>query len=218
MRRIPVMVLAVLAPGVGFLYAWSRFGEEQGPSSVVSVIIEGPEKHLVTREMAEASRGMCGRKAPEFARDASDGKMYALEELTRRGPVILTFIKDGCPCSEAAQPFFNEVRTAYPGATILGVVDVGPGEARRWAARFRVSYPLLLDPGLDLVWAYGVENSAYVILVDPTGRIAGHWPGYSASMLQELGAMLARLSASEEKPLDLSDAPDELYTGCPYDL
>ena len=218
MRQLPVVVFAVLAPSVGLIYAWSRFGEEQGPSSVASVIIEGPAKHLVTRKMAEASRGMCGRKAPEFARDASDGKTYALEELTRRGPVILTFIKDGCPCSEAAQPFFNEVRAAYPGATILGVIDVGSVAARRWAARCRVSYPLLLDPGLDLVRAYGVENSAYVILVDPTGRIAAHWPGYSASMLQELGEMLARLSGSEEKPIDLTDAPDELYTGCPYDL
>src|SRR5208337_4269472 len=50
--------------------------------------------------------------------------------------------------------------------------------------KIRVSYPLLLDPNLQLVRAYGVENSAYVVLVDQKGQIMMDWPGYSASMLQ----------------------------------
>ena len=132
--------------------------------------------------------------------------------------MVLTFIKIGCPCSEAAQPFFNRLRAAYPHARILGVIDGDLGPANLWAKKIRVSYPLLLDPNLQLVRAYGVENSAYVVLVDQKGQIVMHWPGYCASMLQELGATLALLTRSAVRPIDTVDAPVEFYSGCPYDL
>ena len=45
-----------------------------------------------------------------------------------------------------------------------------------------------------------------------------HWPGYSSSMLQELGATLAVLTCLAVRPIDTVDAPVEFYSGCPYDL
>jgi hypothetical protein len=77
---------------------------------------------------------------------------------------------------------------------------------------------VLLDPDLKLVRSFGVENSAYVIVVDRHGRIAMHWPGYSASMLQQLGAALASMTGTPFRPIDTLDAPADLYTGCPYAL
>ena len=47
---------------------------------------------------------MVSRQAPDFSKKAADGENYVLRELIRHGPVLLTFIKIGCPCSEAAQP------------------------------------------------------------------------------------------------------------------
>ena len=73
-------------------------------------------KHVVTPSMAEASRGMVFRQAPAFTLKATDGAEYSLGELIHEGPLLLTFIKIGCPCSEAAQPFFNRLRAAYPHA------------------------------------------------------------------------------------------------------
>ena len=98
------------------------------------------------------------------------------------------------------------------------MIDGDLGPANLWAKKIRVSYPLLLDPNLQLVRAYGVENSAYAVLVDQKGQITMHWPGYCASMLQELGANLARLTGSAVRPIDTVDAPVEFYSGCPYDL
>ena len=179
---------------------------------------KGDGSHVVTVPMADASREMVGRAAPAFAKSTTDGEIHRLDALLRRGPVILTFIKQGCPCSEAAQHFFNALHDAYPGTSIRGIIDVDADAAKRWATRFGVTYPLLLDPGEELVRAYGVENSAYVVLIDPRGRIAKHWPGYSQSMLRDLGALMAGMTGSAEKTLDLADAPTEMYTGCPYGL
>lgn len=219
MRQSAIILFAFPVLGVGFLYAWVRMSSEtdifgKSPTEVPGV----PAKHIVTPRMSEASRGMVSRQAPDFSKKATDGENYALRELIRQGPVLLTFIKIGCPCSEAAQPYFNRLKTSYSQARILGVIDGELGPANLWASKIRVSYPLLLDPDLELVRAYGVENSAYVILIDQQGRLAMHWPGYSASMLQELGASLARLTRSIPRLIDVSDAPGELYTGCPYDL
>ncbi len=161
---------------------------------------------------------MVFRQAPAFTLKATDGAEYSLGKLIREGPLVLTFIKIGCPCSEAAQPFFNRLRVAYPHARILGVIDGDLGPANLWAKKIRVSYPLHLDPNLQLVRAYGVENSAYVVLVDQKGQIMMHWPGYCASMLQELGASLSRLTGSAVRPIDTVNAPVEFYSGCPYDL
>ncbi len=219
MRRSTIILFAFPILGVGFLYAWVRLSSEtdllgKPPTEVPGV----PARHVVTPSMAEASRGMVLRQAPAFTLKATDGAEYSLGELIREGPLLLTFIKIGCPCSEAAQPYFNRLRAAYPHARILGVIDGDHGPANLWAKKIRVSYPLLLDPNLQLVRAYGVENSAYVVLVDQKGQIMMHWPGYSASMLQELGATLAGLTRSAVRPIDTLDAPVEFYSGCPYDL
>jgi len=204
---------------LSILYACFRLSSELGnwenPTTIITV---ETAKHVVTPSMAEASRGMVFRQAPAFTLKATDGAEYSLGELIREKPLLLTFIKIGCPCSEAAQPFFNRLRAAYPHARILGVIDGDPGPADLWAMKIRVSYPLLLDPNLQLVRAYGVENSAYAVLVDQKGQITMHWPGYSASMLQELGASLARLTGSAVSPIDTVDAPVEFHSGCPYDL
>jgi len=219
MKRFGAMGFVFIMSALTVMYGWFRLSSEigswEGPP--ISIPVEST-KHLVTPRMAEGSRGMVLRQAPEFTMKATDGADYCLRELIRQGPVLLTFIKIGCPCSEAAQPYFNRLRAAYPHAKILGVIDGELGPANLWGQKIRVSYPLLLDPDLQLVRAYGVENTAYVVLVDQKGQITMHWPGYSASMLQELGATLARLTRSAVRPIDTLDAPVEFYSGCPYDL
>lgn len=219
MTRLATAGLCAGCVFVGGFYARARLHSEPGgPAPDPLVIIESSPKHMVTEEMADASRAMADRPAPPFVASSWDGGRFELADLLRRGPVVLTFIKDGCPCSEAAQPLFNQLYAAYPSAAFLGVVDVGGGAARRWAERLRISYPMLTDPDLEVVRDYGVENSAYVVVIDLQGRIVKHWPGYSASMLRDLGSTLAALTGTAEQPLNLSEAPDQEYSGCPFDL
>ena len=219
MKSIGVIVaLCVLAVPVSlWLRARSRVGSPE-TSSPPLVIIEGEEKHRVTPEMAEAGLEFLGKSATSFSKTSLDGRVQSLDELVRRGPAVLTFIKKGCPCSEAAQPLFNHVKAAYPEVPILGVIDADVTGAKRWSNRFRAEYPLLPDPGLELMRAYGIQNSTYVVLIDSSSRIVGYWPGFSRDMLEELGRKLATLTGLPVRAFDVSDAPDELYSGCPFDL
>lgn len=221
MQRLQVLGFVGLLAGTAALYGWARTrsgapsGSTGGPAA--PVLVSSPS-HMVSPQMAEASRGMVERQAMPFELTATDGKTYALADLLRKGPVVLTFTKVGCPCSEAAQPLFNRVAAAYPRASVLGVVNAESGPASLWTRRLSAQYPHLLDPDLRLVRDFGVENSAYVVVVDPSGRIVEHWPGISQEMLRDLGAKLARLTGSREAHLDVTEAPDELYSGCPYDF
>ncbi|SIO59536.1 Peroxiredoxin [Singulisphaera sp. GP187] len=218
MNRVHFTLIVLASATFGSLYAMVRLRSELPATEEELVIIEGSTKHIVTPEMAGASRAMLDRPAPNFSKAATDGKTYRLEEMLRNGLVILTFVKEGCPCSDAAQPFFNELHAAYPRVSIRGVINVAAEPAKRWADKFHVTYPLLLDPNEELVRDYGVENSAYVVLIGSNGEIAKHWPGYSESMLRELGSLTAKMTGSPEKSLSFADAPTDLYTGCPYDL
>ena len=203
----------------GGLWLWARSHERSGNAGKhQEIIISGGEKHRVTPEMTVEGREMLNRPAPDFNRNATDGRAHALKELVRRGPVVIAFIKKGCPCSEAAQPFLNNLKSAYPEASILGVIDVGEAEAKLWAEKFHVPFPLIADPGLDLMRSYRTRNSAYVVLVGNDSRIAGYWPGFSKEMFARLGEQLAKLSGLPVRPFDVADAPDDLYSGCPFDL
>lgn len=179
----------------------------------------GPPKHKVTPAMLVEARQSTGAGATPFAAcESTDGRSYSLDDLTTGGrPAVLVFIKDGCPCSESAQPYFNRLHAAYgERARFVGVIGGNTAEARRWAVSHEVRFPILADPDLEIVRRYRAKNSAYVALISRDGRIAKLWPGYSSGMLNELGAELSRLSGAPERLIEVSGAPLELYSGCPY--
>jgi peroxiredoxin len=117
------------------------------------------------------------------------------------------------------QPFFNQLARAYaPSVGFLGVIDRQSEEARSWGRANQVPFPILADPDLAIVRAYGASNSAYVALIDKRHQIEKFWPGVSEGMLDDLNQRLARLAGIEPRPIDASEAPEDLYSGCPFDL
>ena len=182
------------------------------------VIIE-PEIHKVTPEMLQNAEARETLKAPEFRFAASDGRTYQLSEERADGPVVLIFIKDGCPCSVSAETHFNDLHAAYEGhVRFFGVFDGSLEKARGWASRNAVPFPILLDPEGNLVRLYQARNSAYVVLIDRSGTIDAFWPGYSSAMLQVVNARIAKLAGLPEAAINTSEAPDELYSGCPFEI
>lgn len=173
--------------------------------------------HPVTPAMTASAGAMAGRRAPALEAEGSDGRAHSPAADSRDRPLVLFFIQDGCPCSEAADPYFRRLADAYAaGAAFLGVIDGDLTAAREWSARGRPRYPILADPGRRIIAACGAERSAYVMLVAPGGSIEALWPGYSSRMLADLGARLARLTGQPEAPLDTSGAPAEMTSGCPF--
>ena len=176
-------------------------------------------KHDVTPEMEFASQRMEGKPAPDFAAIDGQNLQHRLAMELIRGPVVLVFIKDGCPCSIAAQPYFDRIAQAYSGTVqFLGVVDGSPEVARAWGEKYHVTFPILADPNMEIVSDYNVDSSAHVAFVKQDSTLTRLWPGFSKAMLAELNVIIATTTYSRLRAVNLVDAPTELTTGCPFDL
>lgn len=218
MSKQAILYFVLAFGGLALVFTCSQLHYDRNqPTAAAQILIEGPPKHLVTPRMLTASAKMQDVAAPGFEAPATDERVYDIKKLTQAGPVVLVFIKDGCPCSQAAQHFFNVLFYEFAKhVRFLGIFDGSVSKARKWAAQYQAPFPLLSDPDLRIVHEYKAENSAYVALIAKGGRIEKLWPGYSADMLTEAAACLSRLTGVDAKPIDVQDAPVEMTTGCPY--
>lgn len=176
-------------------------------------------KHDVTDRMLFHSIEMSNVVAPDFDCFDGTGKRNRLADLVQAKPVVLVFIKDGCPCSIAAQPFFDELAEAFEGSvTFLGVIDGPKSVASKWAEKYKSAFPLLADENLKTITAYGVESSAHVALIGQDKKLIRLWPGFSKPMLLEMNQMITALGFIPKHTMIFTDAPEELTTGCPFDV
>ncbi len=222
MKKFQIGAILTAALAVGTFYAWTRLAAEFSPKDSVGEGSNGDpdlttQKHLASPAMIQASDQAAGIPAPEFEAMANDGQTYRLSQMVKNGPAVLIFIKEGCPCSRAADPFLQRLHAAGRGwVPFYGVIDGGVMVAERWAEQTNTVFPVLADPEMKIIHAYGAQSSAYVAFVGQGGRIEKLWAGYSEAMLRELGDRMARWVKPGMEPFDVSDAPVELYAGCPY--
>ena len=215
-------IVLALAASTGLIYGRVRLGPEfsaagEERAGLVGAPDPAERRHLASPEMISAGDRAAGSPAPDFGATGSDGGTYRLSEVAKDGPAVLVFIKDGCPCSRAADPFLGRMQAAGRGwVPFFGVIDGDLGVAGRWAGRMNTAFPILADPEMKIIRAYGAENSAYVAFVGRGGRIEKLWAGYSAAMLRELGERMRPWVRPGMEPFDVSDAPADLYAGCPY--
>jgi peroxiredoxin len=173
--------------------------------------------HPVTEIMSAAAGTMAGQPATMLEADGTDGRTHSPASDSRERPLVVFFIQDGCPCSEAADPFFRRLQAAYGSrASFLGVINGDLATAHDWSLRHKAPYPLLADPEGRIIAASRAERSAYVMLVARGGTVEALWPGYSSGMLVEVGSQLSRLTGQAEVPLDTRGAPKEMVSGCSF--
>ena len=143
----------------------------------------------------------------------------------RAGPILLRHRgerSDGLSSREAAHAArpskltrTDSSRPYGDRAAFVGVIDGESRDAEIWTQQHRTPYPVVADPDLKIVRAYGAERSAYTALItngktmNGSGRVTR--PGCSAS--SEPG--WPRPSGGDEAPLELRGAPDTLTSGCP---
>jgi peroxiredoxin len=225
--QLGILLLAGLTGGI--FYAWARISAELpsrtpdlSPPLVEAVPSAEPgvstgQHHLATERMIVNSAKANGTSAPDFEAPANDGKTYRLSEMIKNGPAVLIFIKNDCPCSRSADVFLQRLHTAGRGwVPFYGVIDGGVPVAEKWAEESNTVFPILADPEKKIIQTYGAESSAYVAFIGPDGEIEKLWAGYSETMLKELGEKMARWVKPGLETFDVSDAPAELYSGCPY--
>lgn len=173
--------------------------------------------HYVGPEQLAQTNSMLDLVVKDIEATSSDGRHVGWSEISAGLPVVMVFIKNGCPCSIEFEPYFHRVEEAYRGVVrFVGVIDADVASARRYAIEHHVPYPVLADADRKIIRRFRAKNGCYVAVLTADGVIDGYWPGSSEDALLELGRRIAKSSAMAERSLDVTGMPKALTTGCHY--
>jgi len=105
----------------------------------------------------ETARLSPGDPAPAFTLPDADGRPVALAAFAGRRVVVYFYPAAGTPgCTTQAGDFRDEL-TAFEGAglAVVGISPDAPAELAAFRDAERLSFPLLSDPGREVLAAYG---------------------------------------------------------------
>ena len=136
-----------------------------------------------------------GAKAPEFTLETLDGERIALSDYRGTSAVLLNFYANFCPSCHEECPAPAEDRRDLSRPRPSGPLI--PLEEERAAAavfplKFKVKFPILLDPTMKIAEAYGVSSIPHNVFIDRDGRVAKVVIGFDSKDLEKTAAAMAR--------------------------
>jgi hypothetical protein len=178
------------------------------------------EVHYVTPRQLTSSGALAATALPILTATTDRDERFTWPRPEERRPLLLVFIKAGCPCSVELEPFFHRLQRAYADvAVFVGVIDADVATARRYAEANATPYAILADAQRQLIQRLHAENGAYVALLTAApneATVDSLWPGCSGELVTQMGRRLAALAGVAERPLDVSGLPSAPITGCPF--
>lgn len=185
------------------------------PGSIDRSIYYDTPKHPVTEAMRRRSAEEARKPSPVFATKDFSGKPVSIGKVDH--PQFVYFVLDGCPCSVDAEPLFQSLWKHFQGnVEFVSVTNGDRAMAKKWSSQMLMPYPLVPDPKLEIVHAFGATNSVASVLIDGNGRIVKMWPGYSQDLLAEMNRTMAEALGEPVRPFDASYAPKKQAAGCAF--
>lgn len=131
-----------------------------------------------------------GDPAPDFSAPTSGGGHASLADFKGRPVVLYFYPRDDTPgCTREACSFRDAFRRLQAkGVVVLGVSADSPASHDKFAAKYRLPFPLLADEDQKICRAYGVWGEKVFMgvkrmgihrvtfLIGPDGRIQHIWP------------------------------------------
>jgi peroxiredoxin Q/BCP len=130
-----------------------------------------------------------GKKAPNFTLEDADGKRVSLRDFAGRDVVVYFYPKDDTPgCTKEACGFrdsWTELQRA--GVAVLGVSADAPASHAKFAAKYKLPFPLLSDPERKVMEAWGAygDKISYgkktkgvirsTVWIGADGTVRKHW-------------------------------------------
>lgn len=144
-----------------------------------------------------------GTPAPAFKLQDQAGKWHTLEQYKGKWVVLYFYPKDftgGCT-TQACELRDNIFAFRKADAVILGVSVDDVASHEKFAKEHSLPFDILADPTREVSGRYGVLAtyggsqlaSRQTFLIDPSGKIAKHWPKVDASSHAE--TVLAEIKA-----------------------
>jgi thioredoxin-dependent peroxiredoxin len=127
-----------------------------------------------------------GMPAPEIGLPDASGKVWRLADLAGGRAIVYFYPADDTPgCTAEACDFrdsYGDLQKA--GYTVLGISPQGAASHDAFASKYRLNFPLLIDPDLKVAERYGsvAEEERYfediplrvarsTFVIDPNGRL-----------------------------------------------
>jgi peroxiredoxin Q/BCP len=146
-----------------------------------------------------------GKAAPAFALEDAGGKKVSLADFTGKNVILYFYPRDDTPgCTKEACGFRDDWKEIQKlNAVVLGVSADRAESHRKFAAKYKLPFPLLSDPDRKVMEKYGAygEKMMYgkktvgvirsTVWIGPDGKVKKHW---------------ARVASAEEHPAKVLEA------------
>lgn len=115
-------------------------------------------------------------KAPAFILPDLAENPHSLEEYRKQGPVMLVFYATWCPTCLSEIPNLKRIYRTYR-ETGLQMVAINVGlmdtleNAKTYALRHRLPYPVLYDAEAGVAKSYGVKSFPRIFLIHENGSV-----------------------------------------------
>ena len=130
-----------------------------------------------------------GRKAPDFTLPDQRGKAVSLSDFKGRDVVVYFYPKDDTPgCTKEACGFRDHWKDLQKADVVaLGISADDAASHTKFAAKYRLPFPLLSDPDRKVMEAWGAYGDKVLygkktkgvirstVWVGPDGTVRKHW-------------------------------------------
>jgi thioredoxin-dependent peroxiredoxin len=130
-----------------------------------------------------------GKAAPAFTLTDAAGKRVSLADFAGKNVVLYFYPKDDTPgCTKEACGFRDSWKDIQKlNAVVLGVSADGAESHQKFAAKYKLPFPLLSDPDRKVMEKYGAygEKVLYgkktigvirsTVWIGPDGKVKKHW-------------------------------------------
>jgi peroxiredoxin Q/BCP len=130
-----------------------------------------------------------GKKAPDFTLDDAKGERVSLADFKGKHVIVYFYPKDDTPgCTKEACGFrdhWKELQKA--GVVVLGISADGAASHQKFAAKYKLPFPLLSDPDRTVMTAWGAYGDKMMygkktkgvirssVWIGPDGTVRKHW-------------------------------------------
>lgn len=179
--------------------------------------IKHRDQNLNAKSRVKRNRESSFGMAPNFELETRDGTKLNLSVLTKDKALFVLFIDKGCPMTAGALKFYDAIARAYSNkVNFVGIINADKNAFDVWQSRvMRLSFPLLLNPQMHIIRAFGVIRSPALLQVDEK-EVTGAWPVYSRDIFHKINLEAAKAAGDKPVKIDFTDCIKMERTGCAF--